>query len=558
MGLTNQDIVILLLGIAVMLFSAKMLGEIFIKFKQPAVIGEIIAGIILGPTVLGSISPDIFLYLFPPAGPSHNALTGLTNIAVVLLLLISGMEVDLNVVIKNSSKAIIISCFGIVIPFILGFLTAWFFPFALGIEDINLKLIFALFIGTALSISALPVIVKILMDLNIYKTDIGMIIIASAMVNDLIGWLVFSVIISMSGSSESHFNFLQILIFIIIFLILVFVFLRKVIDKVINRIQEKWSFPGSILNFVLVLGFAGAAYTQYIGIHAVLGAFLVGIAIGESASLSERVREILNQFVSNIFAPLFFVSIGLGVNFIRDFDISIVSIILSIAIIGKVGGSYLGARISKINTTDSAIIGFGLNSRGAMEIIIGLVALQVGIITNKVFVALVIIALVTSMISAPLMSIMLKRRKISDINALINKKYIRFSDANTREEVIDELSEIIAVSNKLDKNELMRLILERENSLTTGIANYLAIPHARYKLQNPALAIAINKNGVDFNSADGTPAKFIFMLITPEDKNELQLQLLANIVSKFRDRELIESILNLNDINKIEAELRKL
>ncbi len=558
MGLTNQDIVILLLGIAVMLFSAKMLGEIFIKFKQPAVIGEIVAGIILGPTVLGSISPDIFLYIFPATGPSHNALTGLTNIAVVLLLLISGMEVDLNVVIKNSSKAIIISCLGIVIPFILGFLTAWFFPFALGIEDINLKLIFALFIGTALSISALPVIVKILMDLNIYKTDIGMIIIASAMMNDLIGWLMFSVILSMSDSTESHFNFLQILIFIIIFLILVFVFLRKVIDKIINRIQEKWSFPGSILNFVLVLGFAGAAYTQYIGIHAVLGAFLVGIAIGESASLSERVREILNQFVSNIFAPLFFVSIGLGVNFIRDFDISIVSIILSIAIIGKVGGSYLGARISKSSTTDSAIIGFGLSSLGTMEIIIGLVALQVGIITNNVFVALVIMALVTSMITAPFMSIMLKRRKISDINALINKKYIRFSDANTKEEVIDELSEIIAASNKLDKNDLMRLILERENNLTTGIANYLAIPHARYKLQNPALAIAINKNGIDFNSADGTPAKFIFMLITPEDKNELQLQLLANIVSKFRDRELIESILNLNDINKIEAELRKL
>lgn len=559
MGLTSHDIVILLLSIAVMLFAAKIFGEIFTKFKQPAVIGEILAGIILGPTVLGTISPDIFNFLFPQTGPTNSALTGLTNISVVLLLLISGMEVDLNVVLKNSSKALAISSFGIIIPFAFGFLTAWFFPFTLGIGDINLKLVFALFIGTALSISALPVIAKTLMDLNIYKTDVGMMIIASAMINDLIGWLVFSIILGMMGTSESHFNFIQILLFIIAFFVILFVFLRRIIDQAINYIQERWSFPGSILNFILVLGIAGAAYTQYIGIHAVLGAFLVGIAIGESASLSERVREILNQFVSNIFAPLFFVSIGLGVNFIANFDILIVVIILIISILGKVLGSYFGARISRVDSTDSAIIGFGLNSRGTMEIILGLLALQVGIITNQVFVALVLMALITSLVSAPLMNIMLSRRRLSDINSLINKKYIKITDAATKEEVIDELCEIVAKAQKLDKNELKQLVLERENKLNTGIANYLALPHCRYnKLQKPALAIAVNKNGIDFNTADNTPAKFIFLLITPENKNELQLQLLANIVRKFQNRDAIESILQYEDVSKIEAELIKL
>ncbi|HOV92576.1 MAG TPA: cation:proton antiporter [Candidatus Kapabacteria bacterium] len=556
---SQPNIVILLLSISIMLFAAKVFGEIFIKLKQPAIIGEILAGIILGPTVLGTISPDIFYFLFPPQGATNNALTGLTNLSVVLLLLISGMEVDLNVVLKNSSKALVISCFGIIIPFAIGFLMAWFYPFTLGIADVNNKLIFALFIGTALSISALPVIAKTLMDLNIYKMDIGMMIIASAMINDLIGWLVFSVILGMMGNSSSHFNFLEILLFIILFFIILFVFLRRIIDKIVNHIQEKWSFPGSILIFIMVLGIAGAAYTQYIGIHAVLGAFLVGIAIGEAPSLSERVREILNQFVSNIFAPLFFVSIGLGVNFIQNFNLGLVLIILLISIIGKVAGSYFGARISGVDSTDSAIIGLGLNSRGTMEIILGLLALQVGIITNQVFVALVIMALVTSLISAPLMNILLSRRKLSDINSLINKKYIKISDAKTKEEVIDELCGIISNSHKLDKNEIKTAILEREITLPTGIANYLALPHCRYnKLQKPALAIAVNKNGVDFNTADNTPAKFIFLLITPENKNELQLQLLANIVRKFQNRDAIESILKLNDINKIEAELRKL
>jgi len=397
------------------------------------------------------------------------------------------------------------------------------------------------------------------MDLNIYKTDVGMMIIASAMINDLIGWLVFSIILGMMGTSESHFNFIQILLFILAFFVILFVFLRRIIDQAINYIQERWSFPGSILNFILVLGIAGAAYTQYIGIHAVLGAFLVGIAIGESASLSERVREILNQFVSNIFAPLFFVSIGLGVNFIANFDILIVVIILIISILGKVLGSYFGARISSVDSTDSAIIGLGLNSRGTMEIILGLLALQVGIITGQVFVALVIMALVTSLISAPLMNILLSRRRLSDINSLINKKYIIKSTTTTKEEAIAELCEIIANAHKLDKQELLQAVMERENSFSTGIANYLAIPHCRFnKLQKPALAIAVNKNGIDFNTADNTPAKFIFLLITPENKNELQLQLLANIVRKFQNRDAIESILQYEDVSKIEAELIKL
>lgn len=559
MGLTSQDIVVLLLSIAVMLFAAKIFGEIFIKLKQPAIIGEILAGIILGPTVLGTISPDIFNFVFPRSGPTYNALTGLTNISVVLLLLISGMEVDLNVVLKNSSKALSISSFGIIIPFAIGFVCAWYFPYTLGIADINNKLIFALFIGTALSISALPVIAKTLMDLNIYKMDIGMMIIASAMINDLIGWLVFSVILGMMGTSESHFNFLQILLFIIAFFIILFVFLRRIIDQAITHIQEKWSFPGSILNFVLVLGIAGAAFTQFIGIHAVLGAFLVGIAIGESPSLNERVRETLNQFVSNIFAPLFFVSIGLSVNFIQNFNFVLVAIILIISIIGKVAGSFFGARISGVDSTDSAIIGLGLNSRGTMEIILGLLALQVGIITGQVFVALVIMALVTSLISAPLMNTLLSRRRLSDINSLINKKYIIKSTATAKEEVIAELCEIIANAHKLDKQELLQAVMERENSFSTGIANYLAIPHCRFnKLQKPALAIAINKNGIDFNNTDSTPAKLIFLLITPENKNELQLQLLANIVNKFQKRQAIETILELEDISKIETELRKL
>ncbi|MCB0745086.1 MAG: cation:proton antiporter, partial [Ignavibacteriae bacterium] len=165
-----------------MLFSAKLLGELFIKIKQPAIIGEIIAGVILGPTVLGMIFPSIFLLLFPKSHEISIALESFTTIAVVLLLLISGLEVDLAMVLRQGKKAIYTSNMGLAIPFALGFGVSYLFPNIMGIgSSSSSKFIFALFMGTALSISALPVIAKTLIDLKIFKLEIGVIIISAAM-----------------------------------------------------------------------------------------------------------------------------------------------------------------------------------------------------------------------------------------------------------------------------------------------------------------------------------------------------------------------------------------
>ncbi|HUX92516.1 MAG TPA: cation:proton antiporter [Ignavibacteriaceae bacterium] len=542
MQLTSENIVTFLLSISLMLLSAKLLGELFNKIGQPAVVGEIVAGIILGPTVFGSLLPYAFNWLFPQNNEVKVALDGIVNLAVILLLLVSGLEVDLSVVMKEGKTAFLTGAMGIIVPFSLGFTAAYFFPDLLGIKDDSMKLAFALFMGIALSISALPVIVKTLMDLGIFKTEIGFIIVAAAMFNDIVGWLIFSVILGMIGVNNHGLNFQQTLIYLIAFTLFVLLIFRKIINKVLPWIQKNLNFPGGVLNFILILGFLSAAFTEYIGVHAIFGSFIMGIAIGDSVHIKEKTREIIQQFITNIFAPLFFVSIGLTVNFITNFNFLIVAVILIFAFFGKVIGCGIGARLAGLNKNDSLAVGFGMNSRGAMEIILGILAFQYGLIHADVFVALVIMALITSVSSAPFMKYFLKERE--NLLNILSPNLILFTNSAGKNEVIGELVSLIGKNLKLSTEKIYNEVIERENSIPTGIANYLAIPHARVDISKPAVAIALNKEGINFEASDGTPSRIIFLLLTPKNKNELQLKLLVDIVNKFKDKQKVEELLH--------------
>lgn len=555
--MNSSDIVIFLLSISLMLFLARGLGEILRKVRQPIIIGEILAGILLGPTLLGALLPDVYAYLFAGSDNTKIALDGITSIAVVMLLLVSGLEVDLSLMIKQSKLALATGIMGIIVPFSIGFGAAYFLPEYLGIQELEMRLVFSLFIGTALSITALPVVARTLMDLNIFRSEIGLIIIASAMLNDLVGWIIFSVILSMIGSSTHGFSFATTIYLTLFFIVFTLLIGRKMINRILPVIQEKFSFPGGVLNFVLILGFVCAAFTEYIGIHAIFGAFIIGIAIGDSASLSENTREIIQQFVTNIFAPLFFVSIGLRIDFIANFDIILVIIFLVLAFAGKVIGCGLGAYWTGLNKDDALAVGFGMNSRGAMEIILGLLALESGLIREKVFVALVIMALVTSVSSAPLMNIFLSDRRKYSFSRLLNPRFIFISEAADKQTLIRELSNKVAKEIAPDIN-IFQEVWERELEFSTGIANSLAIPHARLDIKKPVIAVAYNVNGIDFGASDGIPAKIIVLLLTPKSNNELQLKLLAEIAGTFRDKEKAEEMLTFTKKEEFASRLLKL
>jgi Kef-type K+ transport system membrane component KefB len=392
----------LLLQLGVMLIMGRLLAEIARMVKQPAVIGEILAGIILGPTVFGMIFPDAFAGVFPP-GSSFLVLDGFVQVAVVMLLFIAGLEVDLHIVIQQGRQALFTSLFGLVIPFVFGFALPYIFPSFFMENDGHPSLALALFMGTSMAITALPVIARILMDLGIFKTRMGMLVISSAMINDIIGWLIFSIVLGMIGKGHKAISLGQTLLLTIGFTFVMLTIGRWLMNRLLPWVNKTLAWPGGVLSLSLAICFLAAAFTEYIGIHAIFGAFMVGIALGDSEHMSERAKEIVHQFINNIFAPLFFVAIGLKVNFIANFDFMLTLVVIVVAFAGKILGSGLGTRLGGFNWKESLAAGFGMNARGAMEIILGLVALENGLINERLFVSLVIMALVTSMSSGPLM-----------------------------------------------------------------------------------------------------------------------------------------------------------
>lgn len=406
--LSHADVVHLLLQLSAMLVMGRLFAEAARKLHQPSVIGEIIAGILLGPTVLGMLQPELFEALFPPSSDAGIVLTGFVQVAVVMLLFIAGLEVDLHIVWQQGRQAVTTSVFGLIIPFSIGFTFPYFFSEFFGINDVNARLTFALFMGTAMAITALPVIVRILMDLNIFRSRMGLLVVASAMVDDLVGWLIFSVILGLIGKGGDTMPLANTIILTIGYAVFMLTIGRGLLNRLLPWVNKKLAWPGGVLSISLALCFLAGAFTEYIGIHAIFGAFIMGVALGDSEHFSERAKEIVHQFINNIFAPLFFVSIGLRVNFITNFDLVLTLAIVAIAFTGKIIGSGLGARLGGFSWKESLAAGFGMNARGAMEIILGLIALENGLINEKVFVSLVIMALLTSMTSGPLMKWSLK------------------------------------------------------------------------------------------------------------------------------------------------------
>lgn len=410
--LNQQETISLILSLGVLLIVARLVGEFFRKLKMPLVVGELVAGICLGPSLLGHYFPKISTLVLNQQSNSMYAFNGITAISVIMLLFVAGMEVDLSIIRQQGKTALKTSFLGLLIPLALGFLAAYYYyPLFGEYFTSNSKLIlFSLFFGTAMAVSALPIIARTLMDLGLFRSKVGMIIIVAAMFDDIIGWLLFSVILGMLKINSHSHGFLFTLGLTILYSVAMLTIGRMIINKSLPWAQKNFSWPGGFLSLSLGLAFLGAAFTEFIGIHAIFGAFIVGIAFGDSVHLTEKTREIVNQFVTNIFAPLFFVSIGFKVDFFANFDLQITLLVLVLAISTKLLGAGFGAFWGGLTKQESLAVGFGMNARGAMGIILALLALQANLINEKLFVAIVIMAVVTSIMAGPALQLLVKRQ----------------------------------------------------------------------------------------------------------------------------------------------------
>lgn len=555
-NLTQDNIMVFFLSLGLLLGVARVLGELAQRIHQPAILGELLAGLILGPTVLGSLAPETSAFLFPQEGPNAVALNAFTTLAVTLLMLVAGMEVDLSTIWRQGRIGLKVGTAGMVIPFFLGLVVALIAPRALGSDIDADPMVFSLFFATALSISALPVIAKTLMDLDLYRSDFGMVVISAAILNDLIGWIIFAIILGLIGAESGHAN--NILLTITLTLAFAGVMLtlgRSLIHRTLPFLQAYTRWPGGVLSFALVLALLGAAFTEWIGIHAIFGAFIVGVAVGDSSHLRERTRVIIDEFVSFIFAPVFFASIGLKVNFITHFDLVPVLTVLLIACVCKLAGGVLGARWGDMTKRDSWAVGFAMNARGAMEIILGLLALQAGIIRPRLFVALVIMAIVTSMISGPAIRLILRLgKKRTLLDALSSRLFTRELQAFSSRMAIHELTAMACEASGLNTREVEAAVWEREETLPTGIGNGVALPHARIEgISKPIVAVGVSDSGIDFDAPDDKPAYVIFLILTPVDAPDTQLEITAELAKLFRVFGMTERVLKIKSYTEFLA-----
>lgn len=539
---SGNDIITLFISIAIMLASAKIMGTIFNRFGLPAVTGEIIAGIILGPTLLGRLSPGIYGYFFPaPPSLPYITMEGFILIGAVFLLLVAGLEVDLSSVIRQGKSVILITVISIIIPFSLGVTATVLQPGLFGADDKLLPL--AIFVGISVSITALPLIARILLNMQLFHTDFGMLIMTSAVLKDLTGWFLFSVLMQMivtgsiSGSALARIIALTVLVSVLILTLL-----RSLINYMLPRIQSGADWQGRIITFTIVTGLILSALTEKIGIHSIFGAFLAGIAIGDSPHLREQTRNTIAQFVDNIFAPLFFVSIGLRTDFILNFSPILPAILITIIYGGIFSSTLTASRLISMKPREAMALASGMSSTGIMGIILGIFALHNGLINEGLYEAIVLTAVFTSLLSGPLMRFFLKSDEDINLVDLIEKKlYIADLKAHSSSEAIDLMSATLRGYHGLKAEKVAELVIRREETMSTGIGNNIAIPHAKVPgLRKPCIVTARSEYGVDFDSIDGRPAHLIFMILTPPGSQQSQIQLLADISGIFSGRQTRE------------------
>ena len=389
----------ILLDVAVILVAARAGGVLFERFGQPSVIGEIAAGIALGPTLLGVLPGDPSSDLFPADALAVLQLIG--QLGLVLFMFTVGWDLDLKVVRRREGAAATVSIASILLPFAFGLaLAAHLHP---GHDTVAGAAVpfwpFALFLGASLSLTAFPVLARILQETGLAKTPIGTLVLTAAAVDDVVGWSVLAIALTVLASSGAW-DYLRFVAEIALFVAVVVVVVRPLLHRLLQHPS-----PGREA-LVLPIALAGAYATDAIGIHAVFGAFLVGAAMPrpDGEHTLKEFRRRLSPVIAFL-APIYFVTSGMAVDIpgLHAGDLADFLLILTAACAGKFLGAFGGARITGIGARDSASIGVLMNTRGLIEIVLLTVGVDVGLIDERLFTLLALMAIATTLLTSPVL-----------------------------------------------------------------------------------------------------------------------------------------------------------
>ncbi len=511
-----------MLQIVVIIITSRIIGYLFRLIRQPQVVGEMVAGIVLGPSVLGLLAPTVSAFIFPPE--SLKFLNTLSQFGLLLFMFIIGLELDPKLLKGRGHAAVLISHVSIILPFMLGTVLAlYLYPL---LSDNSVKFTaFALFIGASMSITAFPVLARILSEKNLIKTKVGAVTIACAAIDDVTAWSILALVVAVVRAETSGTPFWLTISGSIAFILIMIFLIRPIIAKLETYFRYRGNrLTNDLLGIILLLMLASAWVTEWLGIHALFGAFFMGAMMPRYKIFLKSIIEKLNDITIVLLLPIFFALTGLKTS------IGLISggsmwfyfgLILTAAVIGKLGGSTFAAKISSLSWRESAGLGILMNTRGLMELIILTIGLELGVISPALFAMMVMMALVTTFMTTPIFDwvypnkIIRKELSESDRENHKNKILIPVSFPSSGSSLL-KIASAIFPSNTL-KVYALHLIRENEISIS-NIGDELREENSSDVL-NPILTAAEEKSIIisTLSFATRNPAEDINQIAAVKD-----------------------------------------
>jgi len=415
---------ILVAEVLALLIVGRVLGEGMQRIGQPALMGTLLAGIILGPSLFGWVWPSAQHFIFPRDETQKGMIDGLSQIGILMLLLLTGMETDLKLVRKSGWAAVAIALCGIAFPFACGFLLGQFGPAVLfdGASD---RLVPSLFLGTALSISSIKIVAMVVREMNFMRRNLGQVIVATAIMEDTCGWVIIAITFGIAGAGAgsgggsqgvSWLNLAETVGGVALFLLFCFTAGRWLVFSAIRWVNDNFRSDFPVITAILVIMGVFAGITQLLGVRTVLGAFMAGVLIGESPILTGHIQSQLRGMITAFFMPIFFGMSGLAADLtiLKDWNLAALTLLLvAIASIGKFSGAFAGAMIGRLSWREGIALGCAMNARGSTEVIVASIGLSMGALSQNLYTMIVTMAVVTTMAMPPMLRAALKNLPMS-------------------------------------------------------------------------------------------------------------------------------------------------
>jgi Kef-type K+ transport system membrane component KefB/nucleotide-binding universal stress UspA family protein len=392
--------------IVTLMLSGRLLGEAMLRIGQPAIMGQLLAGVILGPSLFGLVWPDLQHALFPSTPAQKSMLDAVSQIGILLLLLLTGMETDLKLVRKVGAAAISVSLTGVAVPFACGVALGELLPDSL-LPRPDQRLLTSLFLGTALSISSIKIVAAIVRDMKFTRRNLGQVILASAILEDSIGWIIIAITFSLAQAGKIDLlSVAKSVLGAAAFLAVSLTAGRRVVFWLIRWANDRFESEFAVVTMILSIMGAMALTTHAIGVHTVLGAFVSGILIGESPILTRHIDEQLRGLIMAFFMPVFFGVAGLSADLtiLTSATLLLMTLgLIAIASVGKFAGAFIGGEIGGLSKAESLAIACGMNARGSTEVIVASIGLAMGALSQNLFTMIVAMAITTTMAMPPML-----------------------------------------------------------------------------------------------------------------------------------------------------------